>query len=210
MLLLELYSRNETAGTIVHCALEFSGTPHRVVEVTRAADGRLTPSDYAELNPSGTVPTLVDGDLVLYETVAILEYLVETRAKLGPRTGEPGRAELHFWLAWLTNNLMSPFYRWFKADEMVAPNAVAALQAGAVATLTERGAWLEQELAGREWLVGGSPSVADLFLQGLGGWADEIDGLEFGGNAVAAHASRTLALPGVEAALAQEADGAFD
>jgi glutathione S-transferase len=206
---LELYSRSETAGTIVHCALAFSRAPHTVIEVKRGEDGSVTPSGYLELNPSGTVPTLIDGDLVLYETVAILEYLVEQLPALGPRAGEPGRPELHFWLAWLTNNLMSAFYRWFKADEMVTPDAVGALKAGALATLTAQGVWVEQQLLGRDWLIGDSPSVADFFLQGLGSWAEEIDGLTFGRDAVAAHAARTVALPGVAAAIEHEADRDF-
>jgi glutathione S-transferase len=202
--LLEIYSRYDTAGTIVHCSLEFAGAPHRLVMVTPGEDGSVTPSGYLELNPSGTVPTLVDGDVVLYETVAILEYLVERLTGLGPRAGEPGRPELHFWLGWLTNNLMSTFYRWFKADQMTAANGIDALKAGSIATLTAQGEWIEQELAGRDWLVADSPSVADIFLQGLGGWAGEIEGLGFGGEAVATHAARTLALPGVRAAIEQE------
>ena len=208
--MIELYSRSVTAGTIVHSALEFSGEPHRVLEVKPGEDGSVTPAGYLELNPSGTVPTLIDGDLVLYETVAILEYLVEKLPGLGPRAGEPGRPEFHFWLAWLTNNPMSAFYRWFKAEEMIAPDDVGALQAGAVATLTAHGAWLERQLMGRDWLIGDAPSVVDIFLQGLGSWAEDIDGLTFGGDAVAAHAARTVALPGVGAAIDQENDDRFD
>lgn len=202
--MLELYSRSDTAGTIVHCSLEFANAPHKLVLVTHGEDDSVSPSDYLRLNPNGTVPTLIDGDVVLYETVAILEYLVEQLTGLGPRAGEPGRPELHFWLGWLTNNLMSTFYRWFKADEMIGPDGIAALKAGSVATLADQGAWVERKLVGREWLVDDSPSVADLFLQGLGGWAAEIDELTFGGNAVAAHAARTLALPGVKTAIDQE------
>jgi glutathione S-transferase len=200
----ELYTRNETAATIVHCVLEWAGAPHRVIEVRRDDDGGVSPPGYLGLNPRGTVPTLVDGEMVLYETVAILEYLVESFPGLGPRAGEPGRPELHFWLAWLTNNLMAAFYRWFKADEMIAGDAVEALKSGATSNLTELGAWLERQVTSRVWLVGESPSVADLFLQGLGSWAAEIDGLEFGGESLSDHAARTLALPGVMAALDQE------
>lgn len=201
---MELYTRNETAATIVHCALEWAGAPHSVIEVRHGEDGSVSPSSYLTLNPRGTVPTLVDGEVVLYETVAILEYLVETRPGLGPRAGEPGRPELHFWLAWLTNNLMAAFYRWFKADEMIAVDAVEALKSGAMSDLKAHGAWLERHVTSREWLVCESPSVADLFLQGLGSWAAEIDGLDFGGEALAEHAARTVALPGVAAALDQE------
>ncbi len=57
--------------------------------------------DYVASNPRGTVPTLIDGQVVLYETPAILEYLIETRP--------------------------AAFYRWFKADEMTAGDAVEAL-----------------------------------------------------------------------------------
>jgi glutathione S-transferase len=201
---IELYTRNETAATIVHCALEWAGAPHSVIEVRRDEDGVLSPSGYLALNPRGTVPTVLDGEVALYETVAILEYLVENFPGLGPRPGEPDRPALHFWLAWLTNNLMAAFYRWFKADEMISADAVEALKAGAIANLTEHGAWLERQVSTCVWLVGESPSVADLFLQGLGSWAAEIDGLEFGGEALADHAARTLALPGVSAALDQE------
>ncbi len=201
---MELYTRNETAATIVHCALEWAGAPYSVIEVRHGEDGDVSPSSYLALNPRGTVPTLVDGEVVLYETVAVLEYLVETLPGLGPRAGDPGRPELHFWLAWLTNNLMAAFYRWFKADEMIAGDAVEALKSGAISDLQEHGAWLEGQLTSRDWLVGESPTVADLFLQGLGSWAAEIDGLDFAGEVLAAHAARTLALPGVAAALDQE------
>lgn len=201
---IELYTRNETAGTIVHCALEWAGVPHSAIEVRPDEGDGVSPAGYLALNPRGTVPTLVDGELVLYETVAILEYLVERFPGLGPRAGDPGRPGLHFWLAWLSNNLMTAFYRWFKADEMIAADAVEALKSGAVSDLEEHGAWLERQLAPVTWLVEGSPSVADLFLQGLGSWAEEIDGLVFGGQALAAHAARTVALPGVAAALDQE------
>ena len=205
--MIDLYSRSETAGTIVHCTLEWAGVPYRLVGVRRGGNGSAwSPQDYLTLNPRGTVPTLVDGELVLHETVAILEHLVETVPGLGPRAGEPGRPELHFWLAWLTNNPMAAFYRWFKADEMIAGEAVDALKSGAMSDLERHGRWLEQQLAQREWLVAGSPSVADLFMQGLGSWAEEIEDLEFGGEALAAHAARTLALPGVAAALEQDSE----
>jgi glutathione S-transferase len=204
--LIELYSRKETAGTIVQCTLEWAGAPYRLVEVHRGGNGRAwSPENYLALNPRGTVPTIVDGELVLYETAAILEHLVETLPGLGPRAGEPGRSELHFWLAWLSNNLMAAFYRWFKAGEMIEGEGVAALKSGAISDLERHGSWLEQQLSEREWLAGTSPSVADLLMQGLGSWADEIEGLQFGGEAVAAHAARTVALPGVAAALQQDA-----
>lgn len=203
--LMLLYARPESAATIVHCALEMSGVDHQLAYVDGAADSSISPADYLKINPRGTVPTLIDGELTIYETVAILEYLVETQPGLGPRSGEVGRPQLHFWLGWLTNNLMAALYRWFHPERMISADAASALRAGAIANLTAHGSWLEDELRSRQWLVGDAPSVADVYLERLGSWTEEIDGLTFGGGALAGHASRTSALPGVAAALAQEA-----
>jgi RNA polymerase-associated protein len=41
------------------------------------ADGRNLPEDVAELNPYQTLPTLLDRELVLYESTVIMEYLDE-------------------------------------------------------------------------------------------------------------------------------------
>ncbi|MGH2843784.1 MAG: glutathione S-transferase family protein [Solirubrobacteraceae bacterium] len=199
-----LYGNPDTASTIIHGVLEWASAPHRLVIVGGQGPDAISLADYRELNPLGRVPTIVDGELVLYETVAILEHLVETLPGLGPRAGEPGRPELHFWLAWLTNDLMSTYYRWFKAKQMIAPDGIPALRAGAIAALEQHGEWLERRLTGRRWLVGDRPCVADLFLWGLVGWGVDIDGLTLGGEALAAHTARTLELPGVGAALEQE------
>jgi glutathione S-transferase len=56
--------------------------------------------DYRKLSPAGRVPALEDGDVVLFETGAITEYLVETYPEcgLGRPPGDPERWE---WLQWL-------------------------------------------------------------------------------------------------------------
>ncbi len=57
-------------------------------------------SDYRNLSPAGRVPALEDGDVTLFETGAITEYLVETYPEtgLGRPPGDPERWE---WLQWL-------------------------------------------------------------------------------------------------------------
>jgi glutathione S-transferase len=50
------------------------GLDYEIVEVPRP---RPRPDWYLELNPAGGVPTLVDGDLVLSESNAILRYLAQ-------------------------------------------------------------------------------------------------------------------------------------
>lgn len=61
---------------------------------------RLYTEDYRRLSPAGRVPCLEDGDVVVFETGAITEYLVETypESGLGRPPGHPERVE---WLQWL-------------------------------------------------------------------------------------------------------------
>ena len=60
----------------------------------------LRDPEYLAVHPLGRVPCLVDGDLILYESLAILQYLCETYddGTLGRAAGHPERNE---WLQWL-------------------------------------------------------------------------------------------------------------
>jgi glutathione S-transferase len=94
MLQLHYYPGN--ASMAPHMLLEELGVPFELKLVDREQDAQHSP-DYLKLNPNGTIPVLVDGDLVLYETAAICLHLVDTHphAGLAPALGTPERA--HFY-----------------------------------------------------------------------------------------------------------------
>ena len=60
---------------------------------------------FLAVNPAGRVPVLVDGDLMLSESHAILAYLGETTGRLWPATAA-GRAEALQWLFFLAQHIM--------------------------------------------------------------------------------------------------------
>ena len=63
----------------VRIALAIKGIEYEPVYVVIGGDSTdLSDPEYLALNPSGVVPTLVDGDAVLHQTMAIIEYLEET------------------------------------------------------------------------------------------------------------------------------------
>jgi len=121
--------------------------------------------EYLTLNPMGKVPTLVDGDRVLWESNAIALYLAEQRPERALVPSSPGeRAELHKWLFFLAYEVAWPAFRYFFNTKLFAA-------AGGVADPRERetsaerlhGALpvLEQQLANREHLLGAF-SLADI------------------------------------------------
>ena len=83
--MIELYWKPETVADVALMALRLAGVEHRVV----AVGDDVTTEDYRSINPSGTVPTLLDGDLVLYESIAILMYIADhhPEARLAPAPG---------------------------------------------------------------------------------------------------------------------------
>jgi len=73
----ELYDSNRSASAYrVRLALEFKGLDYRAIplSLTKGGGEQLMP-DYRALNPQGLLPSLVDDDFVLTQSLAIIEYL---------------------------------------------------------------------------------------------------------------------------------------
>ena len=68
-----LYSGNDVYSHQARIVLAEKGVNYEVVEVTP----EKVPEDLMDLNPYGSVPTLIDRDLVLYEASIVMEYLDE-------------------------------------------------------------------------------------------------------------------------------------
>jgi glutathione S-transferase len=74
--MLQLYGNPRSRAMRCLWMLEEVGTPYQLVEKTTRADDLQTP-EYLRLNPNARIPTLVDGDLVLWESMAINLYLAQ-------------------------------------------------------------------------------------------------------------------------------------
>ena len=74
--MIELYGNPRSRAMRSMWMLEEMGAPYRLIEKsTRAED--LQTAEYLRLNPNARIPTLVDGDLVLWESMAINLYLAQ-------------------------------------------------------------------------------------------------------------------------------------
>jgi glutathione S-transferase len=157
-------------------ALRLSGVEHRIVTVGKD----LTQDDYLEINPAGTIPAMTDGDLVLFESVAILMYLADRHpeAGLAPAPGTPEHALYDRWLAYILANLMGAHYRWYHADRMIdGDEHRQALKRGAERDVSAINGRIESELGDRDWLLGDGPTMPDLLLGNVVTWGDDIEGI---------------------------------
>lgn len=84
------------------------GLPYDLRHHTRDAITRLSPPDLKALHPLGAAPLIEDGDLLLAESAAIVEYIIVKhgggRLKLGPE--HPDYAAFLYWFHFSNGNLM--------------------------------------------------------------------------------------------------------
>lgn len=99
---IKLYSWPQSSGTRVSWALEELGLPYEYIELDGKKLEHRSPQ-YLAINPQGKVPGLVDGELTLFESGAILLYLAErygVEKKLWPAAGGQARADALCWSVW--------------------------------------------------------------------------------------------------------------
>jgi glutathione S-transferase len=172
-----------------HAALAEIGVEYELVRIER--DAAQADTAYRALNPLGVVPTLVDGDLVLTESAAILLYLADRypEARLAPEN----RAQFYRWLVFMTNSLQTAFLRLFYPERYGGAEEVSRT---AAAEAQGHFDLIELTLDGRNWLVGDHRTAADLFLFMLTRWGRRLEPPAWDRPAIRAHFLRTLALPG--------------
>ena len=120
--------------------------------------------DYLKVNPTGAIPAMVDGDRVMTESLAICEYLAAKHgSSLLVAPGEPERVPFLEWLWYGESTLMTPLSRLGRVASLpVKGEAIDVVLADARDSLTVRLKSLEQRLEGRDFLVAGRLTLADV------------------------------------------------
>ncbi len=199
-----------SAATVPRIALDEAGADYSMVQVERDEAGRnVEPEGYDLLNPMGTVPTLVDDELVVTEAAACCLYIAEKYrdAALMPATGSDDWAKTLRWLTLLTNTAQASFLRWYYPDQYTSDAAgTEPVQAASGAELARVAEVLSKQMAEGPFLLGGDFTVADGFLAMLTGWAEDLSaGERWSTNpTLADHYNAVAARPAGGAALTAE------
>ena len=142
------------------------GVPHEIEIVDLSAGQQRTP-EYLKLNPNGVMPTLTDGDFVLWESEAIMQYLCSKKPGQTLWPSDPRKqADVMRWQAWSLAN-------WAPAcGACIFENLVKVLLRGGTpdaarvaegeANVLKHGKILDDHLKGRKYIVGDSLTLADV------------------------------------------------
>jgi glutathione S-transferase len=169
--------------------LEELGLPY---EVRRYARHRMrAPPELKAIHPLGKSPMITDDGLVVCESGAIVEYLVErTDGKLGPPSTRVESLRYRHFLHFAEGSMMPPLFTLMVA--MKTGPLGWPLRGTFRSMVAEQLDWLDAELRSRSWLAGSTFTAADVMMSfpvefaqsmmGLGdrptlvGWLDRLHG----------------------------------
>ena len=162
-----------TAAMAPQAVLEEIGAAYEPVRIDIAARQHAQ-AEYRKLNPNGRIPTLVDGDFVLFETAAICQYLTDRHpeAQLAPPVGSHDRGRYYQWLTYMTNTVQVGFLGWFHPDWTFADaERQAALKAAAEQELYRAFQVIDAGIAGQPWMAGEPFTTCDIWLAMMARWS---------------------------------------
>lgn len=198
---MKLFLKPGACSLSPHIVLEELGLSYETETVDLRSKQTASGQDYLAINPKGYVPALqLDSGELLTEGPAIVQYLADLapEKKLAPANGSVARYQLQSWLTFIGTELHKSFSPFFN------PAAPQEWKDVCRANLERRLAYTEQQLAGRDYLLGGDFTVADAYLFTVLGWALHIQ-LDLGRwPHLLAYQARIAARPAVVAALKAE------
>jgi glutathione S-transferase len=157
--------------------------------------------DFRKVNGKGYVPALeLDNGQVLTEGPAIIQYLADQKPESGlaPKAGSFERYRLQEWLNFITAEIHKGFSPLFK------PNTPDDYKKIARENLAGRFDWVEQQLAGKDYLMGKSFTAADAYLFTVLTWTKPLH-IELGNwPNIVAFVARVSARPKVKEAMKAE------
>lgn len=126
-------------------------------------------ADYLAVNPKGYVPALqLDDGAILTEGPAIVQYLADRApgAKLAPANGTMERYRLQEWLNFISTELHKGYSPLF--NPAITPEQRQAV----IDKLGTRFDYVVKQIAGKQFLMGDTFTVADAYLFTVLGWSD--------------------------------------
>ncbi|WP_193371131.1 glutathione transferase GstA [Pelagibius marinus] len=195
---MKLYYLPGSCSLASHIALREVGADFDLERI----DAANKSADFLSLNPKGYVPalTLDDGDL-LTENAAILQFIADSKpsAALAPAAGSRERTHLQAYLNFVATELHKAFSPLFKADSGEAEKEAARKK------VHQKFDYVNDLLSdGRQYLMGDSFSVADIYLFVVANWTGPTGiGLDSWPN-IAAFQQRVAGRDAVQAALKAE------
>jgi glutathione S-transferase len=169
---MKLYFSPGACSLSPHIVLRETGSKFDLEQVNLQNKTLKSGGNFLEVNPKGQVPLLLldDGDK-LTEGPAIVQYIADQKPEtaLVPRAGTKQRYHVQEWLNFITSEIHKSFSPLFR------PNTPEDYVKIAKESLAGKFAYLDKHLAGRQYLMGDTFTVADAYCFVITSWSKYKD-----------------------------------
>ncbi len=200
---------NDSRSQRILWLLEELGLEYRVEKYLRDPATLRAPAGLHTLHPLGKLPVIVDGDLALAESGAIVDYILERygQGRLVPPAGTPERLRYLYWVHYAEGSAMTPLLVKLIFDRIETgpvPFFVRPVVRGLARSVKGRFAqpeidrhldFLESELGRSTWFAGEELTGADILLSFPLQIAAAYAGLDAGRPRLTAFLQRVAARP---------------
>jgi glutathione S-transferase len=198
---MKLYFSPGACSLAPHIVLTESGLPFTLVKADLKAHKLEDGSDYFSVNSKGQVPLLeFDNGERLSEGPAITQYIADQvpAKNLAPANGSMARYRVQEWLNFVTSELHKGIGGLF--NPAMPEDGKAVIRAKAASKLQ----WVDEQLEGRQYLMGDAFTIADAYLFTVTNWTGHT-GIDISGmKNLSAFQARMAKRPAVQAALKAE------
>jgi glutathione S-transferase len=198
---MKLYLSPGACSLSPHIVAVEAGVPVETEKVDLAKHKTESGQDYLTINPKGYVPALrLDDGSVLTEGPAIVQYLADQKpaSGLAPAAGSIERYRLQEWLNFISSEIhknFGPLFNAASSDEA---------KQGAKSNIAKRLAYLNDQLANRQYLMGAKFTAADAYAFTIINWTNFV-GMDLKAYPnIAAYMGRVAARPKVQETLKAE------
>ena len=198
---MKLYFSPGACSLAPHIVLEESGLAYETVLASTKTHQLADGTDYYSVNSKGQVPLLeLDGGERLTEGPAIVQYLADKvpAKNLAPANGTMARYRVQEWLNFITSELHKGIGGLF--NPAMPEDGRVVIRARAASKLK----WVDEQLEGKQYLMGDAFSIADPYLFTMITWTAHT-GIDISGmKNLGAYRARMAARPSVQAAMKAE------
>jgi glutathione S-transferase len=198
---MKLYYSPGACSLSPHIALHEAGLSFEAIAAPTKTHKLADGTDFYTINPLGYVPFLtLDDGRSLHEGPAIVQYIADLvpEKQLAPANGSYERYKLQEWLTFIGTELHKGFSPLFN------PATPAEYKTSVISRLLERLKWVDSQLAGKQYLMGDTFTVADGYLFTVTNWARLVHVDISGFAELAAFRARVGERPAVIAAMKAE------
>jgi glutathione S-transferase len=175
--MLTLHHLNDSRSQRILWLLEELGAPYEMVCYQRNPQTRLAPPELAKIHPLGKSPIIVDGDIRIAESAAIVDYLIRRYGKgaMMPAQGSAEHEAYNEWLHYSEGSAMLPLMLNLYVSRL--KEAGSPLHPRIDSELANHLGYTDGALQGREFFVGSSLTGADIQMSFVGEMAKVFDKL---------------------------------